>query len=150
MGEQDQWHFCKKCSVMHFASTGPCVEGGQHESQGFNFNLPFDIPETPFTQRNWRFCSECHGLFFGGNPGRCINGGGHKGQGSVDFVLTHSRPEAPGTQGKWFFCKNCSLMNFGPFNGHCIVEKDPSSPIIGHDDNDSLEFTLPFAAEFKK
>jgi hypothetical protein len=148
MSEQDQWHFCKKCAVMHFApSKGPCVAGGEHEAQGFNFKLPHGIPEAPFTQRDWRFCSECHGLFFGGNPGRCINGGGHRSEGSFDFVLPHSIP-APGKQGKWFFCKNCSLMNFGPANGHCVVEKDPSSPIIGHDDNDSFEFILPHTTEF--
>ena len=142
MASQDQWHFCQKCGVMHFAQ-GPCVEGGQHEAQGLNFNLPHSIPETPFAQRGWRFCNECHGLFFDGVPGRCKAGGAHTNRGSVDFVLTHGRPEAKGTQGKWFFCKNCGLMNFGPFDGHCIVEKDPSSGIIGHDDTNSFEFNLP-------
>jgi hypothetical protein len=48
MSEQDQWHFCKKCAVMHFApSKGPCVAGGEHEAQGFNFKLPHGIPEAP-------------------------------------------------------------------------------------------------------
>jgi len=148
MPSQDQWHFCKKCGVMHFAK-GPCVQGGQHEAQGFNFNLPHSIPEAPFTQRGWRFCNECHGLFFEGIPGRCIKDGGpHTNRGSVDFVLTHSRAEAPGEQGKWFFCRNCGLMNFGPFDGHCIAEKDHE--IIGHDDTRSFEFNLPHKPDFIK
>src|SRR5665213_411638 len=151
MAEQDQWHFCKKCGVMHYApAKGPCVAGGQHEAQGFNFTLPNDIPEAPFTQQNWRYCSECHGLFYGGNPGRCIKGGGHKNNGSANFVLTHSVPEAPGKQGKWFCCTNCSLMNYGPFNGHCIVEQDPNGGILGHDPTRSFDFTLPHTAEFIK
>ena len=62
--------------------------------------------------------------------------------------MTNNRPEAPGEQGKWFFCRNCGLMNFGPFNGHCIVEKDPNSGIIGHDDTDCRDFNLPHTAEF--
>jgi hypothetical protein len=151
MAEQDRWHFCKKCGVMHFApSKGPCVAGDEHEAQGFNFTLPHGIAEAPFTQRDWRFCRKCHGLFFGGNPGRCIKGGGHDGKDSFDFVLTHSVPEAPGKQGKWFFCRNCSLMNFGPFNGRCIAEKLPGSAIRGHDDVGSFEFTLPHTPEFIK
>lgn len=82
MANQDQWHFCKKCGVMQFAQ-GPCVQGGQHEAQGSNFNLPHSIPEAPFTQRGWRFCNECHGLFFDGVPGKCEGnaGGPHTNRG---------------------------------------------------------------------
>ena len=147
MATQSRWHFCKKCAVMHFAK-GPCVAGGEHEAQGFNFKLRHSVPETRSTQRDWRFCKECHGLFFAGMPGRCIAGGAHTNQGSLDFVLPHSRPEGQGKQGKWFFCSNCSLMNFAPNLGKCIAETLPGSPIIGHHDVNSFEFVLPHTDEF--
>ena len=144
MANQDQWRFCRNCGVMHFAQ-GPCVVAdGQHAARGFNFNLPHSIPEAPSTQRGWRFCHECHGLFHDDAAGKCKgNGGGpHTNQGSVNFVLPHSRPAGPFEQGKWFPCKNCGLMNFGPIPGHCIVE-GPSSGIIGHDPDPRIEFILP-------
>jgi hypothetical protein len=153
MPDQPQWHFCKKCGVMHYApAKGPCVVNGQHEAQGFNFNLPYDNPEVANTQAFWRYCNVCHGLFYNGPDGkvvgRCINGRGHTNSGSFNFVLRHSLPEAPGMQGKWFYCRNCGLMNYGPFIGHCIVEKDPGGGVIGHDDTQSFDFTLPHTAEF--
>ena len=52
---QPNWHFCIKCSNMQFDSgvPGVCLGVGpgnngptDHQSQGFNFSLPFDRGET--------------------------------------------------------------------------------------------------------
>ena len=151
MADQDQWHFCKNCGVMHWApAKGVCVQGGPHVAQGFNFNLPNNVPEVAFTQKGWRFCSQCAGLFYGpdGPGGRCAKGGPHQNKDAhpADFVLLHDRPEEPGFQGKWFFCRNCHLMTYGPVTGHCIAEKAAGSTIIGHDPTGSFPFVLPIKA----
>jgi hypothetical protein len=66
---------------------GRCVVGDEHNATGsIAFVLPFNVPETPGTQRGWRYCRHCQLLFFEGNVGSCINGV-HDASGSFDFVL---------------------------------------------------------------
>lgn len=159
MADQDLWYYCKNCAVIHWAGSserGMCVHAnnGPHVAQGFNFNLPNNIPEAPFTQPGWRFCSQCYGLFYSQDAspqGRCAKGGPHRNndKSPADFVLPQGLPvppntEPPGMQRRWFYCTNCHLMNYGPADGHCIAEKDPSGGVLGHvDGNGSVEFFLP-------
>ncbi|MEE1823410.1 hypothetical protein PUR61_14595, partial [Streptomyces sp. BE20] len=87
---QNNWRFCQKCFVMFFwgyPTDGVCPSGGAHSAQGYNFVLPYDVPEAPTAQRNWRFCQKCFSMFFWGYPtdGVCPSGGAHSAQG-YNFV----------------------------------------------------------------
>lgn len=65
------------------------------------------------TQRNWRWCSKCQGLWFGGNPaGRCPAGDNHIKTGSANYSLVHNATSAPG-QADWRWCKKCQGLWFG-------------------------------------
>ncbi len=65
------------------------------------------------TQRNWRWCSKCQGLWFGGNSaGRCPAGGGHTKVGSGNYSLVHQATTAPG-QSNWRWCSKCQGLWFG-------------------------------------
>ena len=47
------------------------------------------------TQRGWRWCSKCQGLWFGGNPGsKCPGGGVHSKTGSGNYSLVHQATSA--------------------------------------------------------
>ena len=73
-------------------------------------------------QPDWRFCNQCHGLFFDGFPdkGRCPAGHGHQAQG-LNFFLPHDLAETPQAQAAWRFCHKCSVMFFDGFpdKGRC-------------------------------
>jgi len=119
MGAQQQWQFCQNCHELFFdgfPEKGRCPAGGGHAAAGFNFVLPHDIPETPFSQGAWRFCGKCSAMYFDGNPskGVCPAGGGHAAAG-FNFILPHSLPEPPDAQGGWRFCGKCSTMYFDGF-----------------------------------
>ncbi|MCX5377811.1 hypothetical protein [Streptomyces sp. NBC_00091] len=124
---QADWRFCSKCSGMFFrgyADDGTCPAGGGHDSAGYNFNLPHDVPATSRAQRDWRFCSKCYGLFFHGYPtssGVCPAGGGGHALAGYDFVLPHDIPQTANTQRDWRFCRKCyGLFFWGyPTNGSC-------------------------------
>ena len=63
------------------------------------------------TQRNWRWCSKCQGLWFGGNPaGPCPAGGKHVKTGSGNYTLATN----PGAgQANWRWCGKCQGLQFG-------------------------------------
>lgn len=60
--------------------------GGGHEAQGFNFTLPHDVAESANAQGAWRYCQDCHAMFYDGfaAKGLCP---GHKGHGPRGLVL---------------------------------------------------------------
>jgi hypothetical protein len=65
------------------------------------------------TQRNWRWCSKCQGMWFGGNPaGPCPGGGNHTKTGSGNYSLVHNATSAPG-QANWRWCSKCQGLWFG-------------------------------------
>lgn len=117
MAQQTEWRFCPKCFSMFFngdaGSNGKCPAGGEHVAQGFQFNLPFDVPETE-GQPDWRFCRKCFAMFFDGAPnkGVCPGGGGHENPNiGFHFVLPHDVSETIGQPG-WRFCDKCFAMFF--------------------------------------
>jgi len=64
------------------------------------------------TQRNWRWCNKCQGLWFGGNPaGPCPGGGNHVKTGSGNYSLVRAT-SAPG-QSNWRWCSKCQGLWFG-------------------------------------
>jgi hypothetical protein len=147
---QGEWRFCKKCSNMTFnlaPRPGVCVAGGDHLSQGFNFELPFDRPEGERDQRHFFFCSKCHCLFQnidfgGGDLGTCAAGGQHDRTDSFEFVLPHDRPVTNG-QDKWTVCVNCSVMFWGPAEHQPCIK----NPLSHNPGSDFLSFNLPHSAD---
>jgi hypothetical protein len=79
------------------------------------------------TQRGWRWCHKCGGLWFaGGNPldpGRCpADQGPHSEAGSGRYSLVHNSPSDPGQHG-WRWCHRCGGLWFAgnPSRGVCPV-----------------------------
>ena len=65
------------------------------------------------TQRNWRWCSKCQGLWFGGNAGsKCPAGGTHTKVGSANYSLVMNATGIPG-QPNWRWCNKCQGLWFG-------------------------------------
>jgi len=100
---QNEWWLCSKCYTLFYngyANKGVCPLGGGHHANTaiqLNYFLPYDTPETPKAQANWRFCNKCHGMFWDGYDaikGSCPAGGGHTAQG-YNFVLRHQQPFKP-------------------------------------------------------
>lgn len=126
MGTQNNWRGCNKCSGVFFngfQDKGTCPGGpGGHVAQSFNFQLPFDVPETPNALANWRGCDKCSGLFFAGfgNAINCPGGGIHHAN-SQNFVLPHDIPGTAIDQPGWGGCNKCSYLFFNGFadKGHC-------------------------------
>src|SRR5215469_13579894 len=68
-------------------------------------------------QNNWRWCNQCQGLFYSGNPtsGTCPAGGGHNWETSGLYNLYFASEIAPDDgQDYWRWCHNCQGLFYGP------------------------------------
>jgi hypothetical protein len=65
----------------------------------------------PPIQGNWRYCWNCHAMFYNGyaTSGVCLFGGGHVAQGYM-FDLPHDIAPAASTQDQWRYCTKCFVM----------------------------------------
>ncbi|MBL7814155.1 MAG: hypothetical protein JNL70_04040 [Saprospiraceae bacterium] len=131
---QAQWRFCDQCYNMFFdgyPDKGACAatyrheELGEHEAEGFNFVLSYNIPENQAAQALWRYCSKCSMMFYNGYPkkGICTKGGEHVASG-YNFVLTHDLPTVPpfnSYQKAWRYCTKCFVLYYDgyPQKGTC-------------------------------
>lgn len=75
------------------------------------------------TEKNWRWCSKCEGLFFAGSTtdlGKCPAGGAHILPTGTNYIVEIS-PSPKGWQTNWRKCKKCLGAYFGgfPTSGHC-------------------------------
>ena len=154
MSQQIQWRYCQKCRAMFFngyADKGACSVGGGHEAQGYDFDLPYDLPETPKAQSAWRYCQKCHVMFFDGYPdkGHCAAGGGHAAQGYV-FTLPHDLPETPYTQSAWRYCQKCHAMFFDGYQdkggcpGNRLMPSVGGHVRLGGHESAGYVFVLPY------
>jgi len=66
------------------------------------------------TQSNWRWCTQCQGLWYAGhgNRGACSAGGGLHVQGPANYNLVHTSPADPGQHG-WRWCGKCEGLWYG-------------------------------------
>ena len=120
MSQQENWRFCQKCEAMFFdgyADKGLCPGGGGHLAQGYNFNLPYGLPESITAQDSWRCCSKCHEMFYDGyaDKGHCMGGGGHLAQG-YNFTLPHDVADTSTAQASWRYCRNCHAMFYNGYS----------------------------------
>jgi hypothetical protein len=128
-GDQPDWRFCNKCSVMFFDgypnNKGRCQAGGAHVSQGFRFLMHYDPAKGDAGRRqyDWRFCGKCSGMFFDGYPakGRCPAGASHSAAGWM-FGLVHQAPTG-WQQNAWRGCNKCSALFYDgyPKKGACTA-----------------------------
>jgi hypothetical protein len=151
MSQQADWRFCQKCQALFFdgfPDKGHCIAGGGHLSQGFNFNLPYDIAESASAQAAWRFCSKCYEMYYGGLPdnGHCSGGGGHTAQG-FNFTLPHDIAENANAQSAWRFCQACHAMFYDGFaaKGQCPGQTTfgPRGPVHEGHVASGFNFVLP-------
>lgn len=120
-GTQRAWRWCDKCEGMWFGggkSSGTCPAGGSHVKKGSgNYSLVHQAATAPANhQDNWRWCSKCQGLWFGGqgNNGKCPAGGSHVKKGSGNYAIAH---QTGAGQSGWRWCSKCLGMWFGGHSG---------------------------------
>ncbi|MFG3223941.1 hypothetical protein ACGF07_04035 [Kitasatospora sp. NPDC048194] len=118
---QPDWRYCAKCNGLFFAphesATGSrCPLDGEHVPAGWNFVLPNNVQgATDATgQPDWRYCGNCHGLFWaphGATDGTVCPGGGEHSPppGSWIFYLPSREQGAAADSGQpdWHFCSRC-------------------------------------------
>jgi hypothetical protein len=108
-----------------YADKGRCAAGGHHLAQGsgFDFALPYGYQEQPTAQIAWRYCRNCHGLFYEGfagnssvSKGRCPAGGDHVSEG-YKFALPHhlDSVNVAYAQNGWRFCRECHSMFYNGY-----------------------------------
>jgi hypothetical protein len=89
-------------------------------------------------QTDWRYCKDCHALFFNGYPdkGRCPGSQGHTAQG-LNFTLPYGAPGGSGAQQNWRYCEKCHAMFFDGYadKGSC--------PAGGGHSAQGINFALP-------
>jgi hypothetical protein len=154
---QSNWRCCQKCQGLFLPMNIPqeapdtpdipyygiCPAGGEHDIGGSLAYILQDQPGDP-GQHNWRYCGECLGLFFAGNPttGWCPNRDrGHtasRDSGSWDYSLQQASATASGQQ-NWQWCHRCLGLFFAgnPTTGWC-----PAGG--GHDYTGSEDYVVPF------
>ena len=149
---QPGWRYCSRCQGMFYGTNqaaSKCPAGGGHTDNGGHYVMTHTSPNAPgqepwagLAQGNWRWCSKCQGLFFGGTPnvgspgGRCpADQGQHSGASSGDYRLVRDAPllkggdtKAPG-QNQWRWCSKCQGLFFGgmvtsgTFGGTCPADQ---------------------------
>jgi len=109
------WRFCVHCATMFWEDGGGSVcpkSKNGHAAAGERFVLPYN--DTPVQgQREWRFCGQCHALFYApdGQPnGKCPAGpapNSHHAPAGWNFVLP-SEGSDQGGQHDWRYCLRCA------------------------------------------
>ncbi|OKI29220.1 hypothetical protein [Streptomyces sp. CB03911] len=138
---QPDWRFCGRCHGLFWApgadSAGTmCPIGGEHwvPPGSWGYVLPNDHQGATETtgQPNWRFCGNCHGLFWapGGNPAGtvCPGGGEHDfPPGSWEFFLPNDHQGANDTTGQpdWRFCGKCHGLFWAGFGASVCPAGNP-------------------------
>jgi hypothetical protein len=144
MSHQTQWRFCQNCFSLFyngFPEHGACANGGAHVAAGFDFALPFNLPETPNSQFNWRFCGKCMSLFWDGDPARkgaCPRDHGPHVAVGFNFAIPYGLLESPHGQSSWRFCGKCSSMYYAGFPSQGRCPEDGQSHLAA-----GLIFRLP-------
>lgn len=120
VGLQYGWRYCWWCKGLFYGprqSTSNCPAGGTHDvGDSYNYAVTGDgASGVPDYQGNWRICSKCAGLFYGGRQqiSTCPEGGGnHNGAGSYDYALYHGAPRFY-LQQDWRYCSKCQGLFYG-------------------------------------
>ena len=108
--QQDGWRWCSACQNLFYGgglASSHCTAGGTHtaplQSGSGDYSLAHTVPGDAQHQTDWRWCSKCQSLFYGGGvaASSCPAGGTHSSlanSGSADYALRHElAPPAPST-----------------------------------------------------
>ena len=94
-GGQSGWYYCAQCQLMHYGSGSvgncPVGVGTRHTSYGSsNYRIETSTSnDGSGGQHNWRYCSQCRGIWWDGNgrSGACPGYPGGHIAGSTDYIL---------------------------------------------------------------
>jgi hypothetical protein len=99
VNQQANWLWCRKCQGLFY---GPNVNSsrcpasppsGHHDgSTSYNYDVAYNIASTSSFQINWRWCSNCQGMWYGpnGSSSKCPTGDPHViGPGSYNYGFPH-------------------------------------------------------------
>jgi hypothetical protein len=139
---QPDWGYCKYCTTMWWTPgvndsacaypDAPDNDSGKQShgigSGSYNYLLPYGLSGTNNSnpQPNWRWCTACQGLFWGGYDGPCAAQGAHQpGNTSYDVYFNGGGGVTGSPQAYWRWCSNCSLLYWqGPSGtqaGYCPI-----------------------------
>ena len=96
-------------------------------------------------QNGWRWCRQCQGLWFPGNPAHNVcpayGVNGHSLTGSGNYTLPLTSDVFNGDQDGWFWCAQCAGLWFGlsPTTGECPA---PTPGTTGHEFRGSTVYSL--------
>ena len=104
-------------------------------------------------QDNWRWCRNCQGLWWEGDPAKACCPAGtspigiipHVADGSADYALAVDDTSAPGQQ-NWRWCERCDGLWFAGNNsaGFCPRDRvDESGNASGHVSSGRGDYVLP-------
>lgn len=132
---QKDWRFCGKCGGLFWAPDGQaggvCLKSGSHtyHPTSWNFYLPNDHQGATDSsgQKDWRFCSKCHSLFWAPSENAAesicpLDFAPHQPLGWNFYLPNDHQGANAGTgQSEWRFCANCQglFWNDDAFKGVC-------------------------------
>lgn len=138
---QDGWRFCTKCACIYYSevtvdafgkitgrTVGVCQGGsGGHSSNSFgNYTV---LVGGSAGQPNWRYCTKCCALFFGGSGAtRCpVTSPTNQHTPSTTNYRILSGPGSSDQQHGWRWCVNCqSLFHASAANSKCPIAGSPA------------------------
>jgi len=150
---QSDWRWCSTCQSLFFGggvSNSLCAGGGTHTSAAHSgsadYTLTYGGASDPQRQTDWRWCSRCQSLFFGGSlaASRCAGGGTHVAptqSGSGDYQLAHSVAADADHQDNWRWCSKCQNLFFGGIAASTCAAGGAHSP---PGQSGSANYCLPY------
>ena len=89
------------------------------------------------TERSWRWCNKCQGLWWGGFQAQstCPEGGQHSLTGSPNYSLVHSAtPTPPNHEALWRWCNRCQGLWWGGFQAQSTCPEGGQHSLTGSPD----------------
>jgi len=114
---------------------------------------PVPVADLP-RQSDWRWCSACQGLYFGGHQTAsvCPAGGPHlpaEASGSADYTLLFNTPPDPQRQPGWCWCSQCQglFWNGSRATTTCPAGGTHADPVLSGSADYSLFHNAPPAPD---
>src|SRR5262249_28228663 len=134
LGSQLLIHFEDKTRSMFRPAAGEYLSGKSNNVEG------------DYRQDNWRYCGQCHALFFATNPdSACPASGEHAYGGSGNYTLSVVGGIAPPGQQDWRYCSKCHALFFA-LSANIWCPKGPGKAHVAWGDSYALVHDVPDAA----
>jgi hypothetical protein len=76
-------------------------------------------------QHGWKYCANCHNLYWGNNGGLCVGvlDSPHQPYSSAVYGVATAVSSTSGYQSPWRYCDGCSCLYYGPDQSasHCAA-----------------------------